>query len=95
MLYFDLETGGGTALLRMGDNGAGIPPDRAARIFEPFVVGSDARTGGGSGLGLSITRRIMEKHGGSITLAARPSPGRSTEFLLRLPLSPRPDNPQP
>ena len=95
VLYFDLETGGGTALLRMGDNGAGIPPDRAARIFEPFVVGSDARTGGGSGLGLSITRRIMEKHGGSITLAARPSPGRSTEFLLRLPLSPRPDNPQP
>lgn len=91
VLYFDLETSSGTALLRMGDNGAGIPPDRAARIFEPFVVGSDARSGGGSGLGLAITRRIMEKHGGSITLAARPSPGRSTEFLLRLPLCPRPE----
>lgn len=88
VLYFDLDAGGSMALLRMGDNGAGIPPDRAARIFDPFVVGSDARTGGGSGLGLAITRRIMEKHGGSITLAARPSPGRSTEFLLRLPLYP-------
>lgn len=93
VLYFDLETGGGTALVRIGDNGAGIPPDRAKRIFEPFVVGSDARTGGGSGLGLAITRRIMEKHGGTIALAARPAPGRSTEFLLRLPLCPRPEGP--
>ena len=55
-------------------------------IFEPFVVGSDARSGQGSGLGLSITRRIMELHGGSITLSTRPAAGKGTEFLLTLPL---------
>ena len=87
MLFFEVNTGPQSVLLRIGDNGAGIPPERAKRIFEPFVVGSEARSGRGSGLGLSITRRIMEMHGGSITLNPRPEPGRSTEFLLELPLS--------
>ncbi|WP_191398583.1 sensor histidine kinase [Flavonifractor sp. An306] len=86
-LFFDISAGPKTALLRMGDNGAGIPPERAKRIFDPFVVGSEARSGKGSGLGLSITRRIMEKHGGAITLNPHPTPGRSTEFLLELPLA--------
>lgn len=85
-LFFDITTSGENAVLKMGDNGAGIPPERAKRIFEPFVVGSDARSGGGSGLGLSITRRIVEKHGGTIALAPRPTPGRSTEFVVKLPL---------
>ena len=85
-LFSDVTVSGTQALLRVGDNGAGIPPERAKYIFDPFVVGSDARTGKGSGLGLAITRRIMEKHGGTISLAPRPTPGRSTEFLLRLPL---------
>lgn len=88
MLFFDVSLGGQRALLRIGDNGAGIPPERARQIFEPFVVGSEARSGKGSGLGLSITRRIMEKHGGTITLASHPTAGRSTEFLLELPLAP-------
>ena len=86
MLFFDLTVSGGAAVLRVADNGAGIPPDRARHIFEPFVVGSDARSGTGSGLGLAITRRIMELHGGSIELTSRPAPGRSTEFVLHLPL---------
>ncbi len=86
-LFFDISAGPQTALLRVADNGAGIPPERVRRIFEPFVVGSEARSGRGSGLGLSITRRIMEKHGGTITLNPRPAPGRSTEFLLELPLA--------
>ena len=85
VLYFDVAQEGEYAVLRVGDNGAGIPPDRAGNIFEPFVVGSDARTGGGSGLGLAITKRIVEQHGGTVALAARPAPGRSTEFLLHLP----------
>ena len=82
MLFFDVSAAPKTVLLRMGDNGSGIPPERAKRIFDPFVVGSEARSGKGSGLGLSITRRIMEKHGGTITLSTHPTPGRSTEFLL-------------
>ena len=85
-LCFALSCTDTAAVLRVADNGTGIPPDRARHIFEPFTVGSDARSGKGSGLGLSITRRIMEKHGGSISLAARPTPGWSTEFILKLPL---------
>ncbi|OUN06219.1 two-component sensor histidine kinase [Flavonifractor sp. An92] len=86
VLFFDLEVAEGKAVLRVADNGAGIPPERAKYIFEPFVVGSDARSGKGSGLGLAITRRIIEKHGGTIELNPRPTFGRSTEFILRLPL---------
>lgn len=74
----------GWAELTVADNGEGIPPDRAAAIFEPFVVGSDARTEGGSGLGLSITRRLVELHGGTITLDNHP--GEGAAFLIRLPL---------
>ena len=77
-----------TAVVTVADNGEGIPPDRADTIFDPFVVGSDARSGSGSGLGLAITRRIVEKHGGSIRLENRPAPGRTTEFVILLPLCP-------
>ena len=89
VLYVDLEPGAAAVTIRVADNGDGIPPERRGRIFEPFVTGSDSRTGGGSGLGLSITRRILEKHGGSIALNPRPAPGRTTEFVLTLP----PDHP--
>ena len=86
MLFFRLTETEGKALLTVADNGAGIPPQRIKFIFDPFVVGSDARSGQGSGLGLSITRRIMELHGGSIALSPRPAVGKGTEFLLTLPL---------
>lgn len=86
VLFFDVEVEGSDALVRVADNGSGIPPERAKYIFEPFVVGSDARSGTGSGLGLAITRRIMEKHGGSVSLNPHPALGRSTEFVLRLPI---------
>lgn len=86
VLFFDVDVEGTSAVMRVADNGSGIPPERIPYIFEPFVVGSDARSGTGSGLGLAITRRIMEKHGGSIQLSPRPASGRSTEFILRLPI---------
>ena len=90
VLFFDVDVEGSSARMKVADNGSGIPPERIPYIFEPFVVGSDARSGTGSGLGLAITRRIMEKHGGSIELASHPAPGRSTEFVLRLPLDSAP-----
>lgn len=85
VLFFSAAAADGTAVLRVGDNGGGIAPEKAKRIFEPFVVGSDARSGGGSGLGLAITKRIVELHGGGIALARVPSAGLSTEFVLTLP----------
>ena len=85
MLFVEAEPGPGKVTVRIADNGAGIPPERHKTIFEPFVTGSDARTGAGSGLGLAITRLVVEKHGGSIRLNEKPAPGRATEFVLTLP----------
>jgi len=87
VLFFELRAQGSSAVLLIGDNGVGIPADRAATIFEPFVVGDDARSTGGSGLGLAITRRLVEAHGGTITLCPNPPPEYSTQFILKLPLA--------
>ncbi len=86
LLAVSLRGDGKTAVLTVADNGSGIPPKQMKTIFEPFVVGSDARSGGGSGLGLSITRRIVAMHGGTIALSAHPALGCGTEFVLTLPL---------
>ena len=86
LLAVSLRGGGKTAVLTVADNGSGIPPKQMQTIFEPFVVGSDARSSGGSGLGLSITRRIVALHGGTIALSAHPALGCGTEFVLTLPL---------
>ena len=53
------------------DNGPGIPPDRRARVFDPFYT-TKAR---GTGLGLPITRRVVEAHGGRIRIADGDEPG--------------------
>lgn len=87
LLFVEAEPGPQKVTVRIADNGEGIPLERRKTIFEPFVTGSDARTGAGSGLGLAITRRILEKHGGSIRLNEKPAPGRATEFVLTLPLA--------
>ena len=85
MLSVSLALDGTQAVVTVADNGHGIPADRLDTIFEPFVVGSDARNQGGSGLGLSITRRIVELHGGSIGVESGPSTG--TAFTIRLPMA--------
>lgn len=62
----------------VADNGAGIPPELQPRIFEPFV--SDKR--GGMGMGLSICRSIVERHGGMLMVSSTPG---QTEFSFTLP----------
>jgi len=60
----------GTAILEIADDGAGIPADQRARVFDRFVrldEGRD-RSSGGSGLGLSIVREIVGAHGGTVTI---------------------------
>ena len=74
-----------TVAIRLADNGIGIEPERRSRIFEPFVTGADSRNTEGSGLGLSITKKIIEAHGGTVELLDKPSPGFSTEFEIILP----------
>lgn len=76
------EEDGGVAIL-VGDNGPGIPPHLGDRVFEPFVTTKRAK--GGSGLGLSISRSIVEGYGGRLTV--RSAPGQGAEFRIWLPLA--------
>jgi signal transduction histidine kinase len=66
----------------------GIPESELPRIFEPFyrVDRSRSRETGGYGLGLSLCKRIMEAHGGSIAISSRP--GEGTEVCLAFPRLP-------
>ena len=70
--------------VRIRDNGDGIPPDVADRIFNPFFTTKP--TDRGTGLGLAITNDIVRQHGGSISVNSQP--GEFTEMLVRLPLEP-------
>src|SRR4029434_10929674 len=63
------------------DSGTGIPRDYLATIFEPFVQVPHAPAGG-SGLGLTISRRIVEAHGGHLTLQSEPSRGSTFTFSV-------------
>ncbi len=62
------------------DTGPGIPADKHAEIFRPYVTGRK----GGSGLGLAVTRRIVEEHGGRIDLYSER--GKGSDFVIRLPI---------
>ncbi len=73
----------GSVLVRISDNGRGIPAADIDRLFEPRQRGDNATDADGSGLGLSICRQIMDRHGGSIT-ATSPATG-GTEIELRFP----------
>lgn len=76
---------GESALLAVRDQGAGIPKDQQARLFEPFVRGDTAHhSSSGAGLGLYITHQIVEGHQGTITLES--APGQGAVFAVRLPL---------
>jgi signal transduction histidine kinase len=82
------ERDGGTAVLRVRDDGVGIAPDMLSRIFELFAQADVtlARAAGGLGIGLTVARRLVELHGGTLS-AASAGPGHGSEFVLRLPLA--------
>ena len=73
------------------DNGCGIPADKLPRIFESFYTtksGPDASGKGGTGLGLSMCRDIIEAHHGRIRVDS--TPGKGTAFTLKLPAAAKP-----
>ena len=80
-----IERRGPAALLVVKDSGAGIPEQDRARIFELFEQGERSTAGGGLGLGLYITRRIAEAHGGRIWVDGAPEGG--AVFQVELPLA--------
>ncbi len=99
---------GGRILIRLGhdsqsdmiellvrDYGCGIPADKLPRIFEPFYTtksGPDASGKGGTGLGLSLCRDIMEAHQGRIRVDS--SVGKGTAFTLRIPATAKTPTPR-
>jgi signal transduction histidine kinase len=79
--------GGDEVELAVTDNGEGIPPELLGRVFERFFRVDPARTrnrGGGSGLGLTISRAIVEAHGGRMW-ARSAGRGHGTRFVVQLP----------
>ncbi|MBL7716512.1 MAG: hypothetical protein JNL01_13690 [Bdellovibrionales bacterium] len=76
---------GGGALLRIADNGPGIPLEHQARLFERFYRIDKARSRelGGTGLGLAIVKHIMQVHGGNVFVTSEP--GKGAEFVCRFP----------
>jgi PAS domain S-box-containing protein len=81
---------GDTVEIRLRDNGIGISPDALPRVFDLFVqdrAGTAAdRAHGGLGLGLTIAKRLVESHGGTVS-AKSDGPGHGSEFSIRLPLA--------
>jgi signal transduction histidine kinase len=79
------SNGGGAVAVRVTDTGVGIPPEVGDRIFEPFyrVAGTRTqRSEPSSGLGLAVTRRLVEAQGGTITYESEPGAGTSVVFTL-------------
>jgi len=72
------RTGGRVEVL-VRDDGPGLPPEAAERLFEPFYTTKEK----GMGIGLYLTKRIVEAHGG--TIAVRSRPGEGTTFRIELP----------
>ncbi len=71
--------------LTIADDGIGIPREIRKEVFEPFITGNSARTtDSGTGFGMTITRKIVELHGGTIRLLDTPRSGYSTEFEILL-----------
>ncbi len=85
-VFVSLSEESGRAVILFSDDGIGIPAHIAEDIFKPFVRADDSRSSGtgGSGLGLSIARKIAEAHGGSLTLRA--DADRGCAFLITLPI---------
>jgi PAS domain S-box-containing protein len=82
------ERQGNEAVVKISDNGIGIPPDKLDSIFEMFsqVDQSLARSQGGLGIGLALVKRLIEMHGGSVQ-ATSAGIDQGSEFVVRLPIT--------
>jgi signal transduction histidine kinase len=85
---------GGLAVIRVRDSGLGIPTAQLEEVFEMFTQVREHRVrsgGGGLGIGLALSRRLIELHGGSIEATSN-GLGHGSEFIIRLPIASATDN---
>jgi CheY-like chemotaxis protein len=82
---------GDQVVIRVRDNGIGIDPLLAPRIFDLFVQGEwrPDRSAGGTGIGLTLVRRLVELHGGTVEVMSA-GPGKGSEFVVSLPAADAP-----
>src|SRR5262249_27775302 len=76
---------GGEAVVRVRDDGLGIAPEQLPHLFDLFrqAEGSQDRSPGGLGIGLSLVKSLVERRGGTVE-APRGGPGKGSEFVVRL-----------
>ena len=81
-----LRQDGNDAVLSVADTGEGMEPETLSRIFDRFYRADQSRSlpAGRTGLGLAITKSIVEAHNGTITVES--TPGKGTTFTVRVPL---------
>lgn len=84
----DVDRVGDRAVLRVQDNGIGIPGEELPRIWERLFRGDSSRTARGLGLGLSFVKAIVEAHGGTVDVAS--TPGSGATFTVSLPAAQEP-----
>ncbi len=84
-IRLSLEPEAETAVLRVQDQGAGIPREMQERIFEPYVQVEENRNLGGLGLGLPLVRQLVSLHNGSVQVQSD-GLGSGSQFTVRLPL---------
>ena len=86
------RAGDSTAVIEIADTGVGIPPELLPRVFDLFVQNERTldRAQGGLGIGLSVTKRLVELHGGRIS-AQSEGLGRGATFVVRLPRIAKPE----
>lgn len=88
MIEVGAEVDGETCRIAVKDNGLGFDEKYLDRIFTPFQRLHGRSAYEGTGMGLTICRKIAERHGGSVT--ARSLPGEGSTFVVSLPLNPPP-----
>jgi two-component system CheB/CheR fusion protein len=93
-VWYALGREDGCAVIRVWDTGVGLSAEMLGKVFEPFVQADETldRAGGGIGVGLTLVRSIVERHGGTVE-ARSDGPGKGSEFVVRLPLKPAPEAP--
>ena len=79
-IYMDVDAEKNQLLIRVTDNGPGIPSELAEDVFVPFFTTKAT----GSGIGLSLSRQIIRMHGGELSVVSQPY--RKTVFTISLPV---------